>query len=234
MGFGVLGTMEGGSWTLRKYDLSSLSASQWMFLRDYRIPAWLFGGPTRGHSADCREAPRKDGAAETAADAREQKDSKPASKIGGASLGAGKGAAAAPEAPRRSSVAKLIPGEAGAPALPPPPVSSEPPVLKMVEGPPRALLPRDRPAATKEARDRARGATQVLGATAEVKDAKPIGASRCFRVKATCRGAADYAYDKFPEAGLDAHAELRVHVHEHSHSADADANSGNIWGPDVE
>ena len=47
-------------------------------------------------------------------------------------------------------------------------------------------------------------------------------------------GAADYTYYKFPEAGLDAHAELLVQVHEHSHSADADANSGKIWGPDVE
>ena len=78
MGFGVLGTMEDGSWILRKYDLSSLGASQWAFLRDHRIPAWLFGEPKNGHPSVCREAPRKVGAAETAADAREQKDSKPA------------------------------------------------------------------------------------------------------------------------------------------------------------
>ena len=105
----------------------------------------------------------------------------------------GECAAAAPEAQRRSSMPRMVPGEASTPALPPPSVPSGPPVLKMVEGYPRVLLPRDRPATTKEARDRVYGAMQVLGATAVVTDVKPIDTSRCFRVKATCRGTRDAA-----------------------------------------
>ena len=109
-------------------------------------------------------------------------------------------------------------------------------------GYPKVLQPADRPASQKDCRFRV---CQVLGGLGErtaVRDVKPIDTSRCFRVRASCKGTRinacpvhwHYTYYKYRQAAMEAHTEILVQIDEHNHAAVEAMNSGKIWAPNVE